>query len=217
MYKFDRYLILILFVISVKVRSFRFHPTKFINGFLNSFHINLKNSMIPPEPPFTFNNYYNSEKNPIRTLLFPFMLNRSSSAHQSYEDEDISLENNSNNDNKFSKLIELWSNKTRNSKGILIYLMPSLLNQLSLLYKMSIFLFDRLAQYLQPVIIALSLTLLNPKGVELIRKILYSSISLGGLFMLKDTISVGSKWAPLTKPTNDTYAVVTGYTFSRFT
>lgn len=217
MYKFNRYLILILFVILVKVRSFTFHPTKFINGFLNSFHINLKNSMIPPEPPFTLNNYYNSEKKPFKTLLFPLMLNRSSFAHQSYEDEDISLENNSNNDNKFSKLIELWSNKTRNSKGILIYLMPSLLNQLSLLYKMSIFLFDRFAQYLQPVIIALSLTLLNPKGVELIRKILYSSISLGGLFMLKDTISVGSRWAPLTKPTNDTYAVVTGYTFLSFT
>ena len=97
-------------------------------------------------------------------------------------------------------LSELWHEKTKNSKGLLIYVVPALINQMALLHSMSAFLFDRLAQYFQPMIVVFAGALTTPAGVSIARKSLFSSITLGALYMFKDTISAGSHWAPLGPP-----------------
>ena len=107
-------------------------------------------------------------------------------------------------------LAELWLEKTKNSRGLLIYLVPALLNQIFLLQSMSIFLFDRVAQYFQPVVVIFAGALTNSEWTKFVRNNLLVSLQLGAVYMLKDTITAGSYWAPLGRPLNDSYAVVTG-------
>ena len=116
------------------------------------------------------------------------------------------------NHRKSNFLSELWHEKTKDSKGLLVYIIPTLINQMALLHSMSVFLFDRLAQYFQPMMVVLACALTSPIGVKFVQKGLFFSISLGALYMFKDTISAGSYWAPLGPPTEESYALVTGAT-----
>ena len=102
-----------------------------------------------------------------------------------------------------------WSVHTSGSRGLLVYLIPSLLNQLAVLQAAVPFCMDRMSQYLQPVYIFTSLLLLRRNGPALVQAVLWGSVACGLGFMLADTYNAGSSWLPL-RARNDSYAVITG-------
>ena len=167
--------------------------------------------LIPPEN--TIHEGVNGG-NTNRQIMFPFLVKNNESSISSIEVdvEEVFPYGDFMPRKKSSRsMTDIWNEKTKNSHGLLIYLMPAVLNQLSLLYTMASFLVDRSAQYLQPTMVVLACTLLRPQGVALIRSVLFGSALLGTIFMLKDTIRTGSYWAPLSSPEEGSYAIVTGY------
>ena len=102
-----------------------------------------------------------------------------------------------------------WNVHTSGSRGLLVYLIPSLLNQLAVLQAAVPFCADRLSQYLQPIYMFTSLLLLRRSGPAVVQSVLWSSIACGLGFMLADTYNAGSTWLPL-RAKNDSYAVITG-------
>ena len=162
-------------------------------------------NILPPKVPGGLGEGYSPPK---KTPLIPIVTRNASSV---VDTEDLPKEHFSSNTKKPTKTLnDLWIENTRNSKGLLVFLLPTIFNQIALLHTISIFLIDRLAQYLQPSIFLLACTLMHPNGIRFIRKVLWGSISLGAVFMFKDTIAAGANWAPLLSPSNESYAVVTG-------
>ena len=104
-----------------------------------------------------------------------------------------------------------WESHTKGSKGLLIWLMPALLSQLSILRTVIPFFTERLSQYIQPMGIAMLVGLTPGKGIRALRNLLLSSAAIGAGFMFRDTFCAGSSWLPL-EAKEDSYAVITGAT-----
>jgi hypothetical protein len=173
--------------------------------------MNFKFSPIPPIPPSHHGPVGQSGRGmPIKFSLFPFFGKNASRTLLADIDDYFRYDDFASTSKKTLSLGDVWANKTHNSKGLLIFLMPAVLNQLTLLSSMSSFLVDRLAQYLQPTMVLLACTLMQPAGVSFVRGLLFGSIALGAIFMVKDTILTGSLWTPLPRPVEDSYAIVTG-------
>jgi len=166
----------------------------------------------PPGPPGLNGDADQSGNgNPTKfASLFPFFDKNASRALLADIDDYFRYDDFISSTKKSRSLSDLWAEKTQNSKGLLVFLMPAILNQLYLLSSMSSFLVDRLAQYLQPTMVFLACTLMQPVGVSFVRNLLFGSVALGALFMIKDTVCTGSLWTPLPRFVDDSYAVVTG-------
>lgn len=103
-----------------------------------------------------------------------------------------------------------WESYSRNSTGVLVFVVPALVAQLALLQRIMPFVVSRLMQYLNPTALCISLLLRSPKGLALVQTGILGSALVGGLFMLRDTFLTGGLWTPLSPPDQQAYAVITG-------
>ena len=105
-----------------------------------------------------------------------------------------------------------WERFTRGRRGLLVYLGPAVFSQLLLLQRIFSFLFSRLVQYLNPLLIGVSIAMQSPRTLQLLQTAIWSSVAIGTLYMLTDTLRCGVLWAPLAPPEHEAVAVVTGAT-----
>lgn len=103
-----------------------------------------------------------------------------------------------------------WEEITKGRSGLIVFLLPGIVSQMIILKRASTLLLGRLAEYIQPIQVIMSVSLaLKPIGPRLIQGSLMTSLFIGLLYMLHDTFEIGSMWQPLT-PKPDAYALITG-------
>eukprot|EP01041_Mallomonas_annulata_P008737 gene8737-18056_t len=134
----------------------------------------------------------------------------------------VTTRNNNNNNNK-SNIISLnpnknfmkfslkeWiDNKIANRRGLLVWLLPALYAQMVVLRAAFPFVYNRMMQYIQPELVALSLMLSTATGSRVVQTGIWTSVFIGTGFMFYDTLAAGAGWLAVT-PSNDSYAIVTG-------
>ena len=78
-----------------------------------------------------------------------------------------------------SRLMKWWQRNTADSKGLLIYLLPAVCAQFTILRTAVPFFLDRLSQYLQPIYMGLSFLLLQKRGASIVQATLWTSVLIG--------------------------------------
>lgn len=78
-----------------------------------------------------------------------------------------------------SVLMKWWQRNTADSKGLLIYLLPAVCAQFTILRTAVPFFLDRLSQYLQPIYMGLSFLLLQKRGASIVQATLWTSVLIG--------------------------------------
>ena len=78
-----------------------------------------------------------------------------------------------------SGLMKWWQRNTADSKGLLIYLLPAVCAQFTILRTAVPFFLDRLSQYLQPIYMGLSFLLLQKRGASIVQATLWTSVLIG--------------------------------------
>ena len=114
------------------------------------------------------------------------------------------------------KDIRKWTDEhTRGRRGLLVYILPSLLTQVETLQKAIPFVLDRFIQYIQPLNVLSSVLLLRQSiGLRVIETSLWAGIGFGALWMIFDTYSTGPKWLPC-QARNDSHAIIIGLVLFR--
>ena len=109
-----------------------------------------------------------------------------------------------------STTLRRWKSFSEGRSGLLVILVPAVLTQAFILQRILPFFVDRLVQYLNPTLIAISMLLQSPKTLDIVQSGIWSVISIGGAYMLYDTFKTGSSWSPLPPPERETFALITG-------
>ena len=109
-----------------------------------------------------------------------------------------------------SSTLRRWRSFSEGRSGLLVILVPAVLTQAFILQRILPFFVDRLVQYLNPTLIAISMLLQNPRTLDVVQSGIWSVVSIGGAYMLYDTFQTGSSWSPLAPPETETFALITG-------
>ena len=108
---------------------------------------------------------------------------------------------------------EWWEVKSKGRSGLLVYLVPALIAQISILRRVTPFIFGITSQYIDPINLFTYYSLKNKYMLHYAKRFTLACVGFSFVSMMIDLYFGGSLFIPLVAR-SDSYALITGYVIS---
>ena len=104
---------------------------------------------------------------------------------------------------------EWWEDKSKGRSGLLVFLVPAVISQISILKRVTPFIFGITSQYIDPISLLTYYSLKNKYMLQYAKRFTLACVGFSFVSMMTDLYFGGSLFIPLVAK-SDSYALITG-------